>query len=908
MKKGSLLRIGFITAILTLTAGLAPANSINKEILKKPRPTIEGTTEQLPPELAVPLAELNRAKREGDASAVAHLHEQLGWTGMPTSSGGAEIVFRMDRSHNQLKWGGDVLVNNPDWSSGFQAMTCRSDGTFYVVTVDMSNDGYLDLYSSTDGGATWFYEYSIHEPMAPVFFPSIAIGEGTYDRLLIAYEVGRNTAAAKVVVYWRDFDTEDYDLVTVDSYPNNIAGRPKICVDSPEYSVWYAYLTFVRGSPGALDYELMFSRTLDYGNSWVTPVSLATSLNYDDDHDLDFGAAGLFCAWSKKTTTNDLIASWSIDFGATFTGAIVLTASSRDEFEPSVAVSNTGETVVVGYTVDYGVPDYDIEAWVTTDGADHWDWAALPYNYDYESFCNMTYDPVTSSIHAAFCRNSGTVTTHAEQMTPLNWSPLLRVNQQQSATYFPRRSIAADPTGTHGVGIAWMDDRDPDKYGVYFDASQVIHPRAVDYLMICPDVLIDQAAALAQYRELRGYGVHLVTMSQIGPAPLSAEDIDLFVEDYAFASPQLRFLALIGDVDLLPGFLVTDGSEQWYSDLRYADTDGNFTSDYRPDIAVGRIPVSQAGELADYVAKVKVFEQTFRHRNKVLFFGDQAEMSYVTNRDSLTISDNGYVVTTLYEPSEAQLLTELNDPALAMVLYYGHGSFANNWPLHLGNLDSWTNFDGPVLYFSGGCNFNDNMIPSQPLGHELLFTPGCAAAATGATVNGGYGYNYEYIHVLLHDSWLYTTMGELHQYALREHYNVAAAQGQDVSLGSWVQLFTGRMMCHGDPALRIDGDVTAVPESLPGVLYLSQNYPNPFNPRTTIAFDLPEQTVVDLRVYDVSGKLADVLLVNEIRGAGRNEVVWEGRDQTGLPLPAGVYFYRLETGGFSETKRMTLVK
>jgi len=48
MKKGSLLRIGFITAILTLTAGLAPANSINKEILKKPRPTIEGTTEQLP--------------------------------------------------------------------------------------------------------------------------------------------------------------------------------------------------------------------------------------------------------------------------------------------------------------------------------------------------------------------------------------------------------------------------------------------------------------------------------------------------------------------------------------------------------------------------------------------------------------------------------------------------------------------------------------------------------------------------------------------------------------------------------------------------------------------------------------------------------------------------------------------
>ena len=151
-------------------------------------------------------------------------------------------------------------------------------------------------------------------------------------------------------------------------------------------------------------------------------------------------------------------------------------------------------------------------------------------------------------------------------------------------------------------------------------------------------------------------------------------------------------------------------------------------------------------------------------------------------------------------------------------------------------------------------------------------------------------------------------MGELHRYALSEHVDLAEANGQDVSLGSWMQLFTGRMMCHGDPALRIDGDVTPVPEVVPGNTYLSQNFPNPFNPRTTIAFELPQPTMVNLRVFDVAGRLVEVLLENEPGMSGPNEVVWEGKDQTGVPVAAGVYFYRLEAGRHSQTKRMVMVK
>ena len=85
-------------------------------------------------------------------------------------------------------------------------------------------------------------------------------------------------------------------------------------------------------------------------------------------------------------------------------------------------------------------------------------------------------------------------------------------------------------------------------------------------------------------------------------------------------------------------------------------------------------------------------------------------------------------------------------------------------------------------------------------------------------------------------------------------------------------------------------------------------FPNPFNPQTTISFELQSEIAVNLRIYDVSGRLVDVLVDGEIAHQGRNEVAWQGRDQSGRQLPSGTYFYRLEAGGYVETKRMTLLK
>jgi hypothetical protein len=89
---------------------------------------------------------------------------------------------------------------------------------------------------------------------------------------------------------------------------------------------------------------------------------------------------------------------------------------------------------------------------------------------------------------------------------------------------------------------------------------------------------------------------------------------------------------------------------------------------------------------------------------------------------------------------------------------------------------------------------------------------------------------------------------------------------------------------------------------------LHGNLPNPFNPRTSLCYELFEPCRVQLRVYDVSGRLVRILRnsVHEIEGI--HEVVWLGLDDAGRSVASGTYFYRLTAGGYTETKRMVLLK
>lgn len=88
---------------------------------------------------------------------------------------------------------------------------------------------------------------------------------------------------------------------------------------------------------------------------------------------------------------------------------------------------------------------------------------------------------------------------------------------------------------------------------------------------------------------------------------------------------------------------------------------------------------------------------------------------------------------------------------------------------------------------------------------------------------------------------------------------------------------------------------------------LNQNYPNPFNPVTTISYELPAETDVSLRIYNASGELVRTL-VRARQPAGPTEIQWDGRSESGRTVASGAYFYKLQAGELTETRRMILLK
>lgn len=88
---------------------------------------------------------------------------------------------------------------------------------------------------------------------------------------------------------------------------------------------------------------------------------------------------------------------------------------------------------------------------------------------------------------------------------------------------------------------------------------------------------------------------------------------------------------------------------------------------------------------------------------------------------------------------------------------------------------------------------------------------------------------------------------------------------------------------------------------------LDHNYPNPFNPSTAIRYSIPRQGPVTLQVFDVIGREV-ATLVQIVQPAGSYEVVWNGTDNSAMPVSTGVYFYRLQAGAFAKTEKMMLLK
>jgi len=124
--------------------------------------------------------------------------------------------------------------------------------------------------------------------------------------------------------------------------------------------------------------------------------------------------------------------------------------------------------------------------------------------------------------------------------------------------------------------------------------------------------------------------------------------------------------------------------------------------------------------------------------------------------------------------------------------------------------------------------------------------------------------------------------------------------------GAWSFMFSGELMFRGI----VEGGGTGVDEPSGGSIrrLALGNFPDPFNPETQVTYELPQSARVTLRVYDLSGRLVRELLDSAESEEGVHAITWDGRGDSGRPLPSGVYFARLEAGEKTAVHKMVLLK
>ena len=95
--------------------------------------------------------------------------------------------------------------------------------------------------------------------------------------------------------------------------------------------------------------------------------------------------------------------------------------------------------------------------------------------------------------------------------------------------------------------------------------------------------------------------------------------------------------------------------------------------------------------------------------------------------------------------------------------------------------------------------------------------------------------------------------------------------------------------------------------NIPKTFSLNQNYPNPFNPITTLRYDLPENSLVNITIYDMLGRQVKTLM-DQTQDAGYKSVIWNATNEYGNPVSVGIYLYQIQAGEYISIKKMVLLK
>jgi hypothetical protein len=441
-----------------------------------------------------------------------------------------------------------------------------------------------------------------------------------------------------------------------------------------------------------------------------------------------------------------------------------------------------------------------------------------------------------------------------------------------------------------------------------------------DYIIITVPEFVSVCESFEEHKEtVRDFRTLIVETTQI----FSEFDSSLTPQDnirdfisYAgtfWKNPQPKYFLIAGSVQFVPNFNILHpiySSPYWQSDFYYSrsvyDDDSTTTEFY-----IGRIPAKNSVELDNYFNKIVDYENNNMLQswmNNALFIcEDDPQFDFLGGAMSIAEFFPPYIreyfivndTNSIYYGNKDSIYNAVNNRGCSTIWFEGHSSDSSFAYSNLFNLTDINGLENQNKYFiSVFASTQRAIIDSNTnLTNEMLVLQN--AGSLGGIVFTGL---------------VYWGVGKAIQniWAQRLYDPAIQSIGESFTLDNlvppsgiyWQMILIANLWC--DPSLKLKYDITVDVENfhteIPTDFTLHQNYPNPFNPSTKIRFVIPKSSFVNLNVYNVLGKQV-ATLAREEKPAGNYEVEFSGTD-----LPSGVYFYKLQTGSFIQTKKMILLR
>ncbi len=446
-----------------------------------------------------------------------------------------------------------------------------------------------------------------------------------------------------------------------------------------------------------------------------------------------------------------------------------------------------------------------------------------------------------------------------------------------------------------------------------------------DYVIITVPAFVEACQKFKDHKEeFDGYRVLVTDTAEIykefNSKLTKQENIRDFISYAAayWSAPLPKYFLLAGDLNKIPNFgyvpvpgYTNTSADTGFTDYFYA------VNEYKSDSAfsnyyVGRVAAGVTEELNNYFNKVIAYENDnnlYQWNNNVLLVADDQYAGARYEGDewknaALNLGNNlpAYIKPQYYMENDStgyfgntdSVINYINNKGASAVVFIGHtnnNTFTHEHLFTINDIDRITNGDKSfVVTFLGSQNYSKDTTGSMTDGMVL-----CGVGALGGIWGVGLSYS------CFGNSFVTNVYKELFT---QEHLSLGEAVGEAFKTQRTSNNYLFNIF--GDPSLRLKYDLnvagTGGLNTSPVAYRLYQNYPNPFNPSTEISFSIPERGITKLEIYNSLGQLVSVPF-SGYHSAGNYKVKFDGNG-----LSSGVYIYRLKSGGFTQSKKMILMK